>query len=284
MAQSKLPPSIRQRRLGVELRRMRNHAELTTTDAARLLGSSQSRVSSIESGSYAVSADRVRATARAYNCSDEALIAGLAMMTGGRSRGWWEEYRDILPGDWLDLAELEHHATGIRVGSVIHMPGLLQTREHARAVFDEVVPPLTPPEVEHRVSHRIKRQGVIYGDTPTPFTAIIHEAALRMGFGGTVVSRKQLEHLVEMSERKHITVLTVPFGAGAFPSSGHGIIYLEGDVPKLDTVQLDTDHGPAFVDTEPHLVKYRTVLDRMHACALGPKESRDLIHHIAQST
>jgi hypothetical protein len=221
--------------------------------------------------------------AHAYACSDEKLIDALARMTGGRTRGWWEEYRDILPGDWLDLAELEHHATAIRICSVVHTPGLLQTREHARAVFDQGVPPLTPPEVEHRVSHRIKRQAVIYRDQPVPLTAIVHEAALRMGFGGPAVSRAQLEHLLSMSERDHITLLVVPFGSGALPSSGHGIIYLAGEVPTLDTVQLDTDHGSVFVDAEPHLAKHRAVLDRMETCALSQEDSRDLIRRIAQS-
>jgi transcriptional regulator with XRE-family HTH domain len=276
-------PSPRQRRLGLELRKLRERAGLSSTAAAAQIGVPQARISMIEAGRYGVSADRVRSVARIYACEDDALVGALSDMTGRQARGWWEEYRDILPSDWLDLAELEHHATGIRIGTVIHMPGLLQTRDHARAIFDQAVPPLTPPEVEHRVSHRIKRQGVIYGEKPVPLTAIVHEAALRMGFGGPDVSRSQLEHLLSIGEQDHITVLVIPFGAGAFPSSGHGIIYLQGAVPKLDTVQLDTDHGPTFVDTEPHLVKYRTVLDRMEACALDRERSRDLLQRISQS-
>ncbi|WP_344596434.1 Scr1 family TA system antitoxin-like transcriptional regulator [Streptomyces violaceusniger] len=54
------------------------------------------------------------------------------------------------PAGLLDLAELEHHAAFVRVATVIHVPGLLQTREHARALFDSTVPPLPPHAVEHR--------------------------------------------------------------------------------------------------------------------------------------
>jgi transcriptional regulator with XRE-family HTH domain len=283
MGRSKLPATIRQRRLGAELRRMRERAELTTVKAGDMTGQSQSRVSSIESGGYAVSADRVRSMARTYSCSDEVLIEALAALTGGRAKGWWDEYLGILPQAMLDLAELEHFATHMRVASVIHLPGLLQTREHAHTVISDVVPPLAPYEVEHRVSHRIKRQVVLYGDQPTRFTAIIHEAALRMGFGGPIVARKQLEHLIAMSERDNITVLIIPFGTGTFPNSGQSILYLGGAVPHLDTVQLDTDHGSEFLDTQPQLAKYRTVLDRMEALALKPTASRDLINRIARS-
>ncbi|MER7787533.1 helix-turn-helix transcriptional regulator [Streptomyces sp. NPDC097640] len=281
MARIKLPPTIRQRRLGAELRRLREQADLNATQAAALLGSSQSRVSSIESGGYAVSADRVRATARAYGCADQALIEALADMTGGRTRGWWDEYRDILPPSMLDMAELEHHARAMRVASVIHMPGVLQSRAHAHAIVSAVEPPLAPHEVEHRVSHRVKRQAVLHGEQPTPLIATIHEAALRMEFGGPSVAREQLEYLLAMSEREHITVRVIPFGAGAFPNSGQGIIYLCGEVPHLDTVQLDTDHGSEFLDTQPQLTRYRSTLDRLEALALKPTKSRDMIRRIA---
>ncbi|MEV7421338.1 helix-turn-helix transcriptional regulator [Streptomyces sp. NPDC091212] len=282
MPPSKLPPTIRQRRLGAELRRLRELAQMSATDAGRLHGATQSRISNIESGGYPVSADRVRTLARLYGCADQPLIDTLAGMTGGRTRGWWDEYRDILPSDALDLAELEHHTAAMRTAAVIHLPGLLQTRAHAHAVISDVVPALTPPEVEHRVSYRIKRQTVLYGENPTPLTAIIHEAALRMGFGGPDVARAQLNNLLAMSEREHITILAIPFGTGTFPSSGQGIHYLAGPIPTLDTVQLDTDHGSAFLDTQPQLVKYRIVLDRMESCSLKPAASRDLIRRVAE--
>lgn len=221
--------------------------------------------------------------ARAYMCADPDLVEALAGYTGGRTRGWWDEYREILPPGMLDLAEVEHHATSIRIASVIHMPGLLQTADHARALMGTSVGRYEPYAVEHRVSHRVKRQGVLHGDRPTPLTAITHEAALHMNFGGPTVAKAQLEYLLTMSERENITVRVIPFGAGTFPNSGHGIIYLGGEVPHLDTVQLDTDHGSEFLDTQPQLARYRAVLDHMETLALKPSASRDMIHRIAQS-
>ncbi|MDJ1133768.1 helix-turn-helix domain-containing protein [Streptomyces iconiensis] len=271
---------MRQRRLGTELRRLREQADLSATAAGAQMGSSQSRVSSIESGGYAVSADRVRAMGREYRCADRELIEALARMTGGRTRGWWDEYRDILPAGMLDLAELEHHASSMRIASVIHLPGILQTREHARAVISDVVPPLEPYEVEHRGSYRIKRQAVLHGEHPVEVTAILHEAALRMDFGGPDVARAQLTYLLEMAERDNVTLRVIPFGSGTFPSSGQGIIYLGGEVQHLDTVQLDTDHGSEFLDTQPQLARYRHTLDRMEALALAPAGSQDMIDRI----
>ncbi|GAA2921507.1 transcriptional regulator WhiJ [Streptomyces thioluteus] len=282
MTRVKRPPSVRQRRLGVELRRLREQAGLSATRAAELFGATQSRISNIESGGYAVSAERVRALAKLYECGDDRLVEALTEMTGGRTRGWWEEYQGLVPDDTLELTELEHHATSLRVASVIHIPGLLQTKEQARVVISGAVPPLAPFELEHRASYRIKRQGVLYGAAPTSLTAIIHEAALRMDFGGPDVSETQLRFLLERSHEDHIQVLVIPFGAGLLPSAGHGIVQCDGEVPQLDTVLLDADHGTVFIDNEAQLRAYRAVLDRMQASALDPASSRDLIHRIAR--
>jgi transcriptional regulator with XRE-family HTH domain len=277
-----VPPTLRQQRLGAELRKLRERAGITSTAAAALLGVNQSRISNIESGRYPVSADRVRVFARNYSCADQDLIDALAAMTGGRTRGWWDEYREMLPTGLLDLAELEHHAAALRVAVAIHMPGLLQTLEHARATFRMNVPQLQPHEVEHRVSFRIKRQTVLYGCDPKPLTAIIHEAALRMRLGGPDTARQQLEHVIEMSERENVTVLVIPFGEASFTQSSP-ITYAGGPQLQLDTVEIDTDHGCEFLDAEAQLLKYRTVIDRLEASTLKPSKSRDLIHSIAQS-
>ncbi|MET8539643.1 helix-turn-helix transcriptional regulator [Kitasatospora sp. NPDC004799] len=281
MPPSKTPPSIRQRRLGTELRRLREQAGLSATRAGELHGATQSRISNIESGGYPVSAERVRTLARLYGCADDALIEALTGMTGGRTRGWWEEYREILPAGALDLAELEHHAQSMRIASAIHIPGLLQTPEHARALFRDVVPPFSPPEVEHLVSHRIKRQAVLYGSRPIPLSAVVHEAALRMGFGGPKVARDQLRFLLTMSEQPHIDLRVIPFGTGSYPGSGAGIVYFNAEVARLDSVQVDGDRSE-FIDTEPQLIKYRAVMDRLETSSLQPEASRDLIRRIAQ--
>ena len=70
-------PTLRQRRLGIELRKLREHAGLTSTEAASSLGLQQARLSMIEAGRYPVSADRVHAIARAYDCADESLLDAL---------------------------------------------------------------------------------------------------------------------------------------------------------------------------------------------------------------
>ncbi|TJZ52910.1 helix-turn-helix domain-containing protein [Streptomyces piniterrae] len=276
-------PTLRQRRLGAELRKLRERAGLSSTQAGKRLGVQQARVSMIEAGRYAVGAERVRAIAREYSCTDEKLMDALAGMTGGRTRGWWDEYRDYLPADLIDIAELEHHAHGFRVALAIHIPALLQTVDHARALLREAVPAFRPYEIEHRLSYRIKRQAVLHSERPVRYSAILHEAALHMRYGGEGTARAQLKHLIEVGEQENIQVRVIPFTRGTFPGNGQSFDYLCGPAPQLDTVQLDTHHGCEFLDAEAQLGKYRSVLERMEANALKPDESRDFIRRIAKS-
>ncbi len=255
---------------------------MTAAEAARSLGTTQAQISNIEANRFGISADRVHTLAQIYGCTDQPLVDALAAMAADRTRGWWEEYRDTLPPRLLDLAEMEHHATALRVTQVINIPGLLQTPELARALFREAVPTLRPHEIEYRISHRIKRQGILHREKPPPYTAIVHEAALRMQFGGRDVARAQLLHLTEMSQHPTISLRVIPFDGTSFPTTGHAIDYFHGPVPALDTVEVDTAHGSELVDAAGQLEKYRLVLDRMEAVALKPAPSRDVIHRITQ--
>ncbi|MFG2023283.1 helix-turn-helix domain-containing protein [Streptomyces sp. NPDC048825] len=275
-------PTARRIRVATELRKLRERAGMTSTEAARQLGTSSGQLSNVETARFGVSAERIRAMASTYDCSDQAFVDALVSLASDRTRGWWEQYRGILPSGLLDLAELEHHATALRTAFTSHVPGLLQTSDHAREIFRHVIPAPTPPEVEHRVSYRIKRQDVLYRANPVPYRTVIHEAALRMKIGGPEVTGAQLRHLLDMSERDHITIRALPFDVGAFPGSGQSINYAYGLVPQLDTVQLDQFHGPVLLDAEAHLDKYRRLLDVVEAAALPPEKSRDFIHHLVQ--
>ncbi|MBN3931455.1 helix-turn-helix transcriptional regulator [Streptomyces verrucosisporus] len=276
-------PTARQRRLATEMRRLREQAGLSTTQAAALLGSDRTMVSNIEAGRTGLSGERVRQIASLYRCPDPALVDALAAMAGGRrSHCWWEEYRGKLPDGFLDVSEIEHHAARIRTVQTVHLPGLLQTEDHARALFEVVVPELSRLEVELRVAHRLGRQAVLGGADPTPYSAVVHETALRMRFGSRKTVIAQLRHLIEAGERDNVTLTVIPFHAGGFPGADQSVLYVEGAVPRLDTVQLDSEFGPVFIDSPTPLVNYRTLLRLIEQRSLPPAESRDFIHSIAR--
>ncbi|MCA6094307.1 helix-turn-helix transcriptional regulator [Streptomyces sp. SCA3-4] len=282
---SRRPPTERQRRLGAELSKMRERAGLSLTEAAALHGTDRTTISNVESGRFGVSADRVRVWAANYACRDGAYIDALAEMAKERrftGMDWWDKYRGLVPAALLDLAELEHHAVAIRSAQITHMPGLLQHEDYARAVFQEAVPPLARDDFERKLAFRLRRSSVLDGARPPRCTFIIHEAALRIQFGGRRAARAQLHHLLEQSERENVAVHVLPFDIGGFPAAASSTRYAYGPVAHLDTVQTDTPVGSLFLHAETHLANYRAVLDRMEQRALSPSRSRDLIREVAQ--
>ncbi|GGK19070.1 transcriptional regulator [Streptomyces camponoticapitis] len=274
--------TARQRRLGTELRKIREHTGLSMTQAAEVLGTDRTTISNTESGRFGVSPERVRTWAGHYACPDAAYVDALAAMAAERITGWWEDYRGDLASGALDLAELEHHAVAIRAVQIMHMPGLLQNEDYVRAVFAEAVPTLSPASLRRQLSHRLKRRDVLDREAPPTCTFLIHETALRMTYGGSKVARAQLDYLLTESERDNVTVRAIPFSAGGFPDAGSSTQYVYGTVAQLDTVQTDNATGIAFLDAETRLANYRAKLNRTEERSLDPESSRDFIRRIAQ--
>ncbi|MEU5095799.1 helix-turn-helix transcriptional regulator [Streptomyces sp. NPDC020996] len=279
---TKREPTARQMRLAVELRRLREAAGLSAREAAALLGVNSVQISQIESGTSGVSEQRLRRLAANYSCSDVELVEALAAMATDRTRGWWEEYRGSLPTPFLDLAELEHHATFLREAQFLYVPGPLQTEDYARAVYAYRVPELPDEELELRVQHRMRRKVILEGPAPKPYEAVIHEAALRIMVSDRAASRAQLRRVLELSEADHVTVRVIPFDLPGFAGAASAMTYAGGSVPRLDTVVRDGPHGATFIDSAAQLDAFRTLFRKVEAVSLTPERSRDFIHRLAK--
>ncbi|KOV61656.1 helix-turn-helix domain-containing protein [Streptomyces sp. MMG1121] len=274
--------TARQERLGIELRKLREASGLRGREAAALLGTDAARVSQIESGLAGVSEARVRQLAAHYSCTDDELITALVAMAADRTRGWWEEYLGLLPTSFLDLAELEYHATYRLDVEFLHVPGLFQTEDYARAIFSYRVPELPPDDLELRVRHRLQRRVIIEGSPLTPYEAVIHEAALRIMVGSRGTARAQLTRILELAEADHITVRVIPFDLEGFAGATNAMMYVGGAVPKLDTAVRDAPQGAGFIDSEAQLGAFRTLFRKVEAVSLAPERSRDFIHRLAK--
>ncbi|OSP38950.1 transcriptional regulator [Streptomyces sp. 13-12-16] len=274
--------TARQERLGAELRKLREAAGLKGREAAALLGTDSAQVSQIEAGVAGVSEARVRQLAAHYSCPDEKLVEALVAMATDRTRGWWERYKGLLPPSFLDLAELEHHCTRRQDIEFLHVPGLFQTEDYARAIFSYRVPELPRDDLELRVNHRMERRRIIEEPRSVPYTAVIHEAALRIRVGDRAAARAQLLRVLELSEAHHITVRVIPFDLDGFAGATNAMMYVSGAVLRLDTAVRDAPQGAAFIDSEAQLSALRTLFHMVESASLEPARSRDLIHRLAK--
>lgn len=275
-------PAVRRRRLGEELRRLRDLAGLTSGEAAGLAGWHQSKVSRIETGRSAVSAQDVTLLLDVYGVRDRALRDLLATLAGrGSSRGWWHDFRDVLPVEYRDFISLETGATRARSLENSVVPGLLQTPQYARALTRDVMPHLDERAVTALVDVRTARQAVLSQDPPLELWAVLDEAVLRRGVGGSEVMDDQLRRLQEAAELPHVHLQVLPFSAGGHMGVTNSfVIFSFPRIADLDVVVVDHLTSSLYVDRNEDVAAYTAAFTRSRARALPREESATMIAEI----
>lgn len=131
-------------------------------------------------------------------------------------------------------------------------------------------------------THRMQRKVILEGSVPTPYEALVHEAALRIRVRDRATSRAQLTRLLELAEAEHITVRVIPFDLDDFGGTWSAMMLAGGAVPKLDTALRDAPHGTDFVDAEAQLGVFRTLFRRVEDSSIDPERSHEFIHRLAK--
>ncbi|HEY5836561.1 helix-turn-helix domain-containing protein [Streptomyces sp.] len=272
-------PAVRRRRLGEELRRLRDQAGLTSGEAAGLAGWHQSKISRIETGRSSVRAEDVALLLDVYAVRDRDLRDLLATLAGnGVQRGWWHDFRDVLPVEYRDFISLETGAIRARSMENTVVPGLLQTRAYAEALTRDVMPRLGRREVDSLVSVRIARQAVLRQDPPLELWAVLDEAVLRREVGGPEVMAGQLRHLEEAGRLPHVRLQVLPFSAGGHMGvTGSFVIFSFPSTSDLDVVVIDHLTSSLYVDRKEDTEAYGAAFARLRDRALPREESAALI-------
>ncbi|MFI5618610.1 helix-turn-helix domain-containing protein [Streptomyces sp. NPDC051567] len=288
-------PAVRRRKLGEELRALRDRSGLTSGEAARAVGWHQSKISRIETGRSGVRPDDIRLLLDAYgevvSARHRALLEALAVSAAGpgpggddagRVRHWWHDYRVLLPREYRDFISLEAGARSARTVELSVVPGLLQTAGYARAVTRSALGGASGPQVDALVDVRLARQAVLRADPPLELSAVVDEAALRREVGGPGVMAEQLRHLVEVARLPRVRLQVLPFSAGGHPGlTGPFVIFSFPDIADLDVVVLDHLTSSLHLERKEDVEAYSAVFRTIQAHALPPQDSSDLIGSLA---
>ena len=275
-------PTVRRRRLGIELRRLRETAGLMIEDVATHLECSSSKVSRIETGKAVPRVRDVRDMLELYDVTDTQADLLLTIVREAQQKGWWTDYEDVLPAAFETYVGLEAEAASLRTFQH-HVHGLLQTEEYARAMLRGAH--LSDSDgVERLVALRMRRQDMLTKPNPIELWAVIDEAALHRRMGGTEVMRGQLRHLVEMAELPNVTLQVLPFAKGAHAGVIGAFTLIEfPDPTDNDVVYVDSPAGSIYLEKDKDLRRYTLVFDHLRAAALPPDESIPFIDAVTQT-
>ena len=277
-------PVVPRRRLGFELRSLREATGKTIEEAAAALECSSAKISRLETGKGVPKNRDVRDLLQLYGVDDDDLAGRLfALATDGQSQGWWEDYKDLTPepgteyvGRYIALEQEANSILGYE-GDLIH--GLLQTAEYAEALLVALAPDVSAEQRGRMVELRMKRQVILrerVGMPPLHLRVVIGEPAILRPVGSLKIMQRQLQAIRELVDERpdNLDLQVMPLAAG--PHAGLGspfsIVHFE-DTKDQDVVYLEGSQGGTFLERQPDVDRYTRLLEALRGQALSREES-----------
>ncbi|UDM05441.1 helix-turn-helix domain-containing protein [Streptomyces longhuiensis] len=276
-------PTVGRRRLGAELRRLRQASGLKSTEVAERLMVFQPKISHLENGRRAIGPRDVRDLCAIYGVTDEQVIDSLMEMARESGRpGWWNRYGDLTNSVYIGL---ETDAASLHTYAPLVIPDLLQTPAYAAAVIEETIPLPAAEQAAARLKVRLRRQHRIYDPgCPLRLWVVLDETALRRVVGSPDIMRGQLEHLNALSDEPHITVQVLPYAVGAHPglSGQFSLLRFAGNT-KAGVVYLERFTSDLYLEKASDVQGYGVMYDHLQAQALDPDHTRRFITDVIKS-
>jgi hypothetical protein len=207
------------------------------------------------------------------------------MADSANAPGWWQQYGNAVPAWFAPYLGLEQAAEVIRCYEVQFVPGLLQTRDYARAVLQIEAGDNPDLDTEQQVDVRMRRQQVLHRPRPPRLWAVIDEAALRRPIGGAAVARTQLEHLIEMARLSQVSIQVTPFSSGGRAVARGPITMLrfpEAEMP--DMVYLEQHATAVYLSKPAERLYYRNILNRLATEAPPSADTEAILRQILRET
>jgi transcriptional regulator with XRE-family HTH domain len=280
-------PAVPRRRLGAELRRLREDAGLLIEQAAEQLECSTSKISRLETGKGIPKARDVRDLLTIYGIADAKVRDRLIRWAReGQQQGWWHDFSEVLGDKEATFVALEADAASMRSFEATVVHGLLQTPAYTREIGKVALAGLPDADLDLFVELRQQRQQILLRDEAAlDLHVIIEEPVIYRPVGGPELMREQLAHLIEVADRPSVTIQILPLTVGIHPAIAgsfallafaddidHGVVYAEGV------------GGAVILEQRKDVTTYTRAFDEIRRRALEPEASVKFIASILQGT
>jgi transcriptional regulator with XRE-family HTH domain len=282
--------TVPRRQLGRYLRELRNQQRLTVRAAAERLEWSEAKIWRIETGQTSLRSLDVEAVCRVYGAPADLTEALMGLAKETKAKGWWHAYGDVVP-EWFDVyIGLEEAASEISSYDSELVPGLFQSEDYARTVIKAHNPGVDEEEIDRRVRLRIARQALILRATAPPqLRVILNEGILHCPVGSSMIMRRQLERLAEMTDLPNVSLRVVPFSAGMYEGLLTGPFIMlrfprngDGSDSEPPTVYVEGFTGALYLDKQHEFERYGTAFERICAASLDEAGAKQLIYRAAK--
>jgi hypothetical protein len=275
-------PTVLRMLLGAQLRKLREAKGITRETAGWEIRASDSKISRLELGRVGFKERDVSDLLTLYGVTDPAEREPLLNLARrANNPGWWHRYSDLLMPWFQPYLGLESAATTIRSYEVQYVPGLLQTKDYARAVTLLAYGDAARDEVDRRVDLRMERQQILSRPDPPQLWVVVDEAVLRRPIGGPDVMREQVVALIEQTRLPTVRIQVLPFAAGGHAALGGAFSLLrfpDHDLP--DVVYVEQLTSALYLDKRDDVEEYTTAMERLCIEAEPPARTAAILEGI----
>ncbi|GAB3105836.1 helix-turn-helix transcriptional regulator [Streptomyces calidiresistens] len=279
-------PLMARRKLGAELRLLRDGRGLTTEEVGAHLNCHNSKISRLELAKRACTKKDFEALMELYGVRGRKRTELEALMRRGRQRvpPWWHAYNDVLSANYAEFLAYEAEATHCREYQPLLLPALVQTSDYARAVTDNGIAALGPDQIDVLVEVRMRRQERLREENPLHLDLLITEAALRLRVGNAEVMSAQLDHLLALTDLPNVSLRVIPFHAGARGAGTGAFILFGTDGGTDDEVAFteSADARTAFQDDALTLRRLNRLFGNLSTVALSVGDTTELIARVKE--
>ncbi|GAB3553437.1 transcriptional regulator with XRE-family HTH domain [Actinopolyspora lacussalsi] len=263
------------RLLGAELRELREQADMTVRDLAKLLEVSQGTVSRYERGERSPKPEYVARVAGTLGVTGSRYDELVEFATTATTPNMIVDGSKGLHRHLIELSEFDRTAERVLHVAPMLIPGPMQTRSYAR----EMMISLPPDEQDVRVELRMARAAVL--NTPCQVGVILAERALREPFGSDALMAEQVRHVLALSQQENIEVRVLPSKLRRW-TLAHDGAFVFYEFAKADPiVHLEHFRGPAFLYDVQDVKAYREETDTLMKAAMSQEDSDELMVSIA---
>lgn len=277
-----LRKTVRSRRLGKQIRRIREAANLSQEDLVHLMNADQAlakrvsntQMSRMETGLTRATPEQLARFVEVMKVKPREANQLQKLRAKADQPGWWQDYVDLMPESVEMLVELGEDATEIRTYDTVFVQGLLQTEAYANAVASSGRATVRPIDVDRIVELRMRRQDRLAENDFVGLTAVMTEGVIRTIVGGTEVMRAQLQHLLDLNDK--IAVHVLPFTVTP-PGPDSVVIFTFPHEMDNEVVYVDSDTASRIHEDREPVRQCTFTFNAALAQALPPKASQDLI-------
>jgi len=270
--------------LGQELAHLIDDAQLTQTDAGRVIEKSQGQIASLIAGTATITVGDLERLAKWLGVTDEGYMeALLSLRRDNHKRGFWTTgHNRAYAEDYRLMVDLERHADLMRAVGVELMPGLLQCEAYVRAFHQDVIGEDADVSLEDRIKARLARQEVLLKDDAPEYRVVMSESCLDREYGSPEVMREQIAYLMKKSREPNVLVQVMPYKLRARRvSMSNPFIMIRVPSPglagPLEIAYVQGEGEIRYLDDAKALAAHDRAWSRLSDAALNTEDTRKFL-------